>query len=156
MNRRWGLSPNYMTDSRSQSYANHGHRPVWTYIAGVFGGAAFVMLAEAWLLGRKNTAALGSVLLAVAVLALVSISRAYTVRLQNRIIRLEMRLRLRNLLPASQHAQIQQLSTAQMVGLRFASDAELPALVDRTVREHLSRDDIKKAITDWVPDFERT
>jgi len=42
------------------------------------------MLAEAWLLGR-NTAALGSVLLAVAVLALVSISRAYTVRLQNRI-----------------------------------------------------------------------
>ena len=144
-----------MTDSRSQSYANHGHRPVWTYIAGVFGGAAFVMLAEAWLLGR-NTAALGSVLLAVAVLALVSISRAYTVRLQNRIIRLEMRLRLRDLLPASQHAQIQQLSTAQMVGLRFASDAELPALVDRTVREHLSRDDIKKAITDWVPDFERT
>ena len=144
-----------MTDSRSQSYANHGHRPVWTYIAGVFGGAAFVMLAEAWLLGR-NTAALGSVLLAVAVLALVSISRAYTVRLQNRIIRLEMRLRLRDLLPAAQHAQIQQLSTAQMVGLRFASDAELPALVDRTVREHLSRDDIKKAITDWVPDFERT
>jgi hypothetical protein len=43
-----------------------------------------------------------------------------------------------------------------MVGLRFASDAELPALVDRTVREHLSRDDIKKAIKDWVPDFERT
>jgi Family of unknown function (DUF6526) len=145
-----------MTESaRTQSYANHGHRPVWTYIAGVFGGAAFVMLAEAWLLGR-NTAALGSVLLAVAVLALVSISRAYTVRLQNRIIRLEMRLRLRDLLPASQHAQIQRLSTAQMVGLRFASDAELPALVDRTVREHLSRDDIKKAIKDWVPDFERT
>ena len=96
----WGLSPNSMTDtSRTQSYANHGHRPVWTYIAGVFGGAAFVMLAEAWLLGR-NTAALGSVLLAVAVLALVSISRVYTVRLQNRIIRLEMRLRLRDVLPA--------------------------------------------------------
>ena len=145
-----------MTESaRTQSYANHGHRPVWTYVAGVFGGAAFVMLAEAWLLGR-NTAALGSVLLAVAVLALVSISRAYTVRLQNRIIRLEMRLRLRDVLPPAQQGQIQQLSTAQMVGLRFASDAELPALVDRAVREHLSRDDIKKAIKDWVPDFERT
>ena len=145
-----------MTDAaRTQSSANHGHRPVWTYIAGVFGGVAFVMLTEAWLLGR-NTAALGSVLLALAVLALVSISRAYTVRLQNRIIRLEMRLRLRDVLPASQHAQIQQLSTAQMVGLRFASDAELPALVDRAVRERLSRDDIKKSIREWVPDWERT
>ena len=117
-----------MTESsRTQSYANHGHRPVWTYIAGVFGGAAFVMLAEAWLLGR-NTAALGSVLLAVAVLALVSISRVYTVRLQNRIIRLEMRLRLRDLLPASQHAQIQQLTTPQLVGaaLRFGRRAPRP------------------------------
>ena len=145
-----------MTDtSRTQSYANHGHRPVWTYVAGVFGGAAFVMLAEAWLLGR-NTAALGSVLLAVAVLALVSISRAYTVRLQNRIIRLEMRLRLRDVLPASQHSQIQELSIPQLVALRFASDAELPALVDRAIRERLSRNDIKKAIKDWVPDWERT
>jgi len=141
--------------ARTQSYANHGHRPVWTYVAGVFGGAAFVMLAEAWLLGRNN-AALGSVLLAVAVLALVSISRAYTVRLQNRIIRLEMRLRLRDVLPPAQQGQIQQLSTAQIVGLRFASDAELPALVDRAVREHLSREDIKKAIKEWVPDFDRT
>jgi len=141
--------------ARTQSYANHGHRPVWTYVAGVFGGAAFVMLAEAWLLGR-NTAALGSVLLAVAVLALISISRVYTVRLQNRIIRLEMRLRLRDVLPPAQQGQIQQLSTAQIVGLRFASDAELPALVDRAVREHLSREDIKKAIKEWVPDFDRT
>ena len=145
-----------MTDTtRTQSYANHGHRPIWTYIAGIFGGTGFVLLAEAWLLGR-NTAPLGSVLLAVAVLALVSISRVYTVRLQNRIIRLEMRLRLPDVLPASQHAQIQELSTPQLVALRFASDAELPTLVDRVVRERLSREEIKKAIKDWVPDWERT
>src|SRR5262245_34388708 len=101
-----------MTDSaRTQSYANHGHHPTWTYIAGFFAGAGFVMLVEAWLLGW-HTYLLGSVLLAVGVLALVSISRAYTVKLQNRIIRLEMRLRLREVLPASQHAQIQQLTTA--------------------------------------------
>jgi hypothetical protein len=145
-----------MTDtSRTQSYANHGHRPVWTYIAGVFGAVAFVLLAEAWLLGR-NTAALGSVLLALAVLALVSISRVYTVRLQNRIIRLEMRLRLHDVLPVSQHAQILELTTPQLVALRFASDAERPDLVDRAVKEHLSREAIKKAIKEWVPDFERT
>jgi len=128
---------------------------VWTYIAGVFGGAAFVLLAEAWLLGR-NTAALGSVLLAVAVLALISISRVYTVRLQNRIIRLEMRLRLRDVLPPTQQGEILQLTTPQLVALRFASDAELPTLVDRVVRERLSREEIKKAIKDWVPDWERT
>src|SRR4029453_441368 len=124
-----------MTDAaRTQSYANHGHRPVWTYIAGVLGGVAFVLLAEAWWLGR-NTAPLGSVLLALAVLALVSISRVYTVRLQNRIIRLEMRLHLREVLPPAQQGQILQLTTPQLVALRFASDAELPILVDRAVRE---------------------
>ena len=145
-----------MTDTtRTQSYASHGHHPVWTYIAGFFAGIGFVMLVEAWLFGRQ-TYLPGSVMLALGVLALVSISRAYTVRLQNRIIRLEMRLRLRDVLPASQQAQIQDLTTSQLVGLRFASDGELPALVDRAVREHLSRDNIKKAIKDWVPDFERT
>jgi hypothetical protein len=145
-----------MADSaRTQSYTNHGHHPIWTYIAGAFAGAGFVMLTEAWWLGW-HTGPLGAVLLSLGVLALVSISRAYTVRLQNRIIRLEMRLRLREVLPAAQHAQIPQLTTPQLVGLRFASDAELPALVDRTIRERLSRDDIKRAIKDWVPDFERT
>jgi hypothetical protein len=145
-----------MTDSaRAQSYANHGHRPTWTYIAGFFAGAGFVMLMEAWLLGW-HTYLLGSVLLAIGVLALVSISRVYTVRLQNRIIRLEMRLRLREVLPPAQQGQILQLTTPQLVALRFASDAELPILVDRAVRERLSREDIKKSIKEWVPDFERT
>ena len=49
-----------------------------------------------------------------------------------------------------------QLKTAQLVGLRFASDAELPALADRAIAERLSRDDIKRAIKTWVPDWERT
>ena len=145
-----------MTDtSRTQSYANHGHRPVWTYIAGVFGGAAFVLLAEAWLLGR-NTAPLGSVLLAVAVLALVSISRAYIVRLQNRIIRLEMRLRLRELLPPDLQARIPLLTREQCVALRFASDAELPGLVRKVVAGELkSQADIKREITHWQADYLR-
>jgi hypothetical protein len=41
------------------------------------------------------------------------------------------------------------------VGLRFASDAELPALVQRALDEKLSRSDIKKAITNWRPDYSR-
>ena len=140
--------------TRMQSYANHGHRPYWTYIAGGFAGWAFVLLAEDYLLGWHTR--LGALLLSLAVLSLVWISRTYTVRLQNRIIRLEMRLRLKEVLPAAQQAQIPQLTTPQLVALRFASDGELPVLVDRAIRERLSRKDIKKAIKDWVPDFERT
>jgi hypothetical protein len=47
------------------------------------------------------------------------------------------------------------LSDSQIVGLRFASDTELPALFQRAVDERLSRSDIKKAITDWRPDYSR-
>ena len=98
----------------------------------------------------------GLILLSLSAVALVSISRVYTTRLQNRIIRLEMRVRLMNLLPPDQHGKIDQLTTPQLVGLRFASSPELPALVDRAIAEKLSRDDIKRAIKNWVPDWERT
>ena len=141
--------------TRQQSYANHGHRPYLTWAASIFATAALVIFAEDWWRG-VHSGQVGLVLLALATVALVSISRVYTTRLQNRIIRLEMRVRLMNLLPADQHGKIDQLTTAQLVGLRFASSPELPALVDRAIAERLSRDDIKRAIKNWVPDWERT
>ena len=141
--------------TREQSYTNHGHRPYLTWIAGFFATAALIPLGQAWWLGRP-AAPLGLVSLALATVVLVSISRVYTTGLQNRIIRLEMRVRLMELLPADQHAKLLKLTTPQLVGLRFASDAELPALVDRAIAERLSRDDIKKAIKTWVADWERT
>jgi hypothetical protein len=61
-----------------------------------------------------------------------------------------------DLLPQDQHGKIDQLKTPQLVALRFASSAELPALVDRAIAERLSRDDIKRAIKNWIPDWERT
>jgi hypothetical protein len=48
------------------------------------------------------------------------------------------------------------LGNKHVVALRFASDAELPALLDRAVRERLSPADIKRAVTSWTPDFDRT
>jgi len=81
------------------------------------------------------------------------ISRAYTVRLQDRIIRLEMRFRLERIGRADEFAR---LTTPQLVGLWFASDAELPDLVDRALREDLSLDQIKRNVEDWQPDFHRT
>jgi hypothetical protein len=143
-----------------QSYTSHAHRPWASTSAFLLALAALALLgadlaAGVTLLGASGTqwALLATVF---AVFVLVSISRLYIVRLQDRIIRLEMRLRLRELLPASRHADIARLSTSQLVALRFASDAELPALVDRALREQLTRDQIKRAVTDWQADNERT
>ena len=81
--------------------------------------------------------------------------RAYSTHLQDRIIRLEERLRLASLLPEPLRSRIAELTDSQLIGLRFASDAELPALTQRALDEKLSRSDIKKAITDWRPDYSR-
>ena len=141
--------------SRQQSYASHGHRPYLTWAASICATAALVIFAGDWLRGL-HSGQLGLVLLSLSTVALVSISRVYTTRLQNRIIRLEMRVRLMELLPRDQHGKIDRLTTRQLVGLRFASSPELPGLVDRAIAEKLSRDDIKRAIKNWVPDWERT
>ncbi len=111
--------------SRQQSYANHGHRPYLTWAASIFATAALVIFAGDWLRG-VHSGQVGLVLLALSTVALVSISRVYTTKLQNRIIRLEMRLRLMDLLPPDQHGKIDQLTTAQLVGLRFASTPSSP------------------------------
>ena len=135
-----------------QSYSNHAHRPVLTSVAGGFAIAALAF----FILGIRQmppALALGLVCLLVSVMSLVWISRVYTVRLQDRIIRLEMRLRLARL---GREADYDRLSTPQLVGLRFASDAEIPALVDRALAERLTSKQIKEAVRNWQPDYHRT
>jgi hypothetical protein len=90
------------------------------------------------------------------VLVNISIERVYTTRLQDRIIMLEMKVRCAELLADAHEAQLAQLSPKQIVALRFASDAELAALLERAVRERLGPDDIKKAVREWRADPHRT
>jgi hypothetical protein len=75
---------------------------------------------------------------------------------QDRVIRLEMHLRLKQLLPAELQPRIQEFTVGQLVSLRFASDAELPDLARKVLDEKLSdRKTIKKLIRNWQPDFLR-
>ena len=137
-----------------QTYQNHRHRPVLWSVAALFAFVGFAIVVVS-LVREPSLAGVGDLCLAVTALLVVAMSRIYIVRLQDRIIRLEMRLRLARLLP-HRSADIERLPVRQLIALRFASDAELPALVDRAVAEKLTPDQIKQAIRDWQPDYQRT
>jgi hypothetical protein len=141
----------------TQTYATHRHNPKMTGIGFMFVLLAIVAFALRWFnIGGRTMFAAGLAALMGAVILLLLISRDYTTRLQDRIIKLEMRVRGGQLLSAQQQAVLSRLSKPQIVALRFASDAELPALLERADREHLTPDQIKRAIKDWVADLDRT
>lgn len=140
-----------------QSFENHAHQPVAVGLGYLFLWLALASFALRWfLIGGRVTMAVGLFCLCAAVQMLLVTARAYTTRLQDRIIKLEMRVRTASLLTAEQQRLLMQLDNKQIVALRFASDAELPALLDRAVREKLPPKEIKRAIKTWTPDFDRT
>ena len=82
--------------------------------------------------------------------------RAYPLRVQDRVIRLEMRVRLERLLDSELRPRIGEFSLAQLISLRFASDVELPALARQVLEENLNdRKAIKRRIKDWQADVLR-
>jgi hypothetical protein len=96
------------------------------------------------------------VVVAFALLTLAFMSRVQALTVQDRVIRLEMRLRLRGLLPPDMHAGINTLTARQMVALRFASDEELCDLVREVLAGRIAESkDIKSRIKNWQSDWLR-
>ena len=83
-------------------------------------------------------------------------ARVFALAAQDRVIRLEERMRMQTLLPADLKPRINEFTTSQLIALRFASDSELPDLARKVLDEEIARQrPIKEAIKTWRPDYQR-
>lgn len=140
-----------------QNFANHGKVvPVFHFFAiPVFIANFLWSLWRLWSLGISFAGIFG-VILAAALVVLVFEARLFALAVQDRVIRLEERLRYAQLLPAELQARTGQLTINQIVALRFASDAELSVLMRKVLDEKMEkRKAIKQLIKTWRPDYQR-
>ena len=145
-----------MAHAAPQSYANHRrYVPLFHFVTSLF--LTLNLVAAIWQAFRGfGFASAVAVLTALALLSLFLYCRVFPLAVQDRVIRLEERLRLERLLPPGERSQIDQLRRGQFVALRFASDEELPALFREVVAGRLQKpDEIKRAIKTWRPDYLR-
>src|SRR5260221_5104559 len=144
-----------MPDPDTQTFANHTRwDPLYHFIATPV--LVITVLVTIWnLIKNVSFQSVWMVVLSVTLTVLALKSRLYALKAQDRVIRLEERLRLATLLPESQQAKISQLTEGQLIGLRFASDAEVPGLVERALAAHLKNGEVKKAIVNWRADYFR-
>jgi hypothetical protein len=145
-----------MSNGAAQAYATHRRWvPMYHFVASALLFASLVY--AVW--NAISSLSLQSVMYLVLVLAVIIVffySRTFPLAVQDRLIRLEERMRLERVLPETLRRRIHDFTTGQLVGLRFASDAELPALAQRVLDENLQdREQIKREIAQWRADHQR-
>ncbi len=140
---------------KPQSYASHASiDPIFAYFllpVSFINVGILVYLA----IRRPSYSALWLVILAIAFAVAVFRIRTYPLKIQDRVIRLEETLRMQRLLPPTLHSQIDKLHPHHFIALRFASDEELPELVEQTLANNWGPKDIKGAIKNWRSDYVR-
>jgi Family of unknown function (DUF6526) len=144
-----------MAEPKPQTFANHTRfDPLYHFFALPVFAITVIVVVVRFLM--HPSLRLGW-LFVVSVAALVAVFklRTYALRVQDRVIRLEERLRLATLLSEPMRSRIPELSEGQCIALRFACDTEAPGLVERALAQNLSRPDIKKLIQTWRPDYWR-
>jgi|SRR5215471_4451317 len=144
-----------MSETRTQSYANYKRRHVPFHFFVIPVLITNLILALVYLVRHPGLAAAWMAVLSVALLTLAFLARINPIKVQNRLIRLEERMRLTTLLSETLQARISELNEKQLIALRFASDAEIPRLVEETLRENLGPKEIRRRIQNWRPDFYR-
>jgi len=144
-----------MSKTETQTYKNHGRLdpPFHLVLATVL--VVNLVIVVAYAIKHLNMYTAWAVILSIAVWIPVLKLRMYTLKVQDRVIRLEERLRLQALAPIEWHAQIYKLSEDQLIGLRFASDDEVVELAKQALEEKLTRKQIKERIRTWRPDYWR-
>lgn len=145
-----------MTAPRTQSYANHRrYFALYHYVAMPI-LLANLVVTTMHAVRYPSAFAIWVVVVSFALVVSLVASRTSTLIVQSRLIALEMRLRLAATLPPELRSRIAELGLKQLVGLRFAGDAELPGLVERCLRGELTTaDEVKREVRDWRADFLR-
>lgn len=141
-----------------QTYKNHTRfDPIWHFFIApvLLLNVAVAIYATVHHWPQHHALFLWWIFISIVLLLAVGRARVHSLTVQDRLIRLEERLRFQALLPPDLLARTHSLSIQQIVGLRFASDEELPGLVRRTLDENLTRKQIKQAINNWRPDYLR-
>ena len=144
-----------MADQPAQNFENHVRHDklLYVYTGGLL---ASLILGVVGFFGYGWAWGAAAILTTVAMMLLAFNARTYGLKDQDRIIRLEMRLRLRELLPADLKGRVTDFTIPQLAALRFASDAELPDLARRVLSEDIKKgSEIKKLVKNWQADFNR-
>jgi hypothetical protein len=144
-----------MSESTPQSFQKHGRfDPPYHFVLSFF-LLANVVFAIFHLWHHRSVSATWFLALSVAAFIPFVKLRSYPLKVQDRVIRLEERLRLQALAPAEWHSQMYRLTEDQLIGLRFAGDDEVITLAKQALEENLSRKQIKERIKNWRPDYWR-
>jgi len=138
-----------------QSFANHRRLPPLTYMLAFVVLTVEIVVRVVDVVRAPSPTTAWAVIVVLALIGVAYYARLNALTVQDRVIMLEMRLRLSRVLSSEQHEVIMNLTKEQLVGLRFASDAELPALVQATITESLSNKDIKQRVSNWQADWQR-